>query len=230
LERQIHAQEKHSTLTEKRLFPVLGSILRVIELDIWQSRWKSSSARWATPRPISNLLCFGKSHGDGVHAIAKARGTRAIVEDVAEVGVTAPTGNFGANHSEAAVDSFPNIFLGYWCPETGPSSAGVELGVGIKQSGVTTDAAEDSFLVRVRIFIGVRTFSGGVTRNFERIRRELLFPFGFSFHNPVHSNGGDSLADIGKFDDGYRIGEPSGLHFCVEGSISLREAPCEDDT
>jgi hypothetical protein len=119
------------------------------------------------------------------------------------VGVTAPTGNFGAHHSEAAVDSFPNIFLGDWRPETGPSSAGVELGVGVEQSGIATDAAEDAFLVVVRIVIGVRKLGGGVTSNFEGIRRELLFPFGFSFHDSIHSYDGDSLADIGKFDNGY---------------------------
>ena len=128
---------------------------------------------------------------------------RAIVEDVAEMGVTESTGNFGAHHSEAAVGGFANIFLGYWCPETGPSGAGVELGVGVKQGGVTTDAAEDTLLARVRIFIGVRMFGGGVTSNFEGIGRELLFPFGFSSHNPVHSYGGHALTQIGKFDDGY---------------------------
>jgi hypothetical protein len=119
------------------------------------------------------------------------------------VRVTAPTGNFGAHHSEAAVDSFPDIFLGDWRPETGPSSAGVELGVGVEQSGTATDAAEDAFLVVVGIVIGVRKLGGGVTSNFEGIRRELPFPFGFSFHNPIHSYGGDSLDNIGQFDNGY---------------------------
>jgi hypothetical protein len=119
------------------------------------------------------------------------------------VGVTAPAGNFRAHHSEATVGGFANIFLGYWCPETGPSGAGVELGVGVKQGGVTTDATEDALLVCVRIVIGVRTFGGGVTSNFEGIGRKLPFPFGFSFHNPIHRYGGDALTLIGKFDDGY---------------------------
>ena len=125
----------------------------------------------------------------------------AIVEDVAEMGVTALTGNFGAHHSEATVGGFANILLSYRRPETGPSGAGVELGVGVKQGCVTTDAAEDTLLVRVRIFIGVRTFGGGVTSDFKGIGRKLLFPFGFSFHNPGDSYGGDALPRIGKFDD-----------------------------
>ena len=156
-----------------------------------------------------SLACLGEVQGDGVYAVAEARGRGTVVEDMAEMGVTAATGNFGAHHSEAAVDRFANIFLGDWSPETGPSGAGVELGVGVEQSRVAAHAAEDAFLLPVRIVVGVRAFGGGVTSNFEGIRSELLFPFGFRFHDPVHSDGGDLLADIGKFDDRDGIGSPA---------------------
>jgi hypothetical protein len=50
-------------------------------------------------RTASNLRCFGESHGDGVHAIAEACRTWAVIEGVAEMCVTETTGNLGAHHS-----------------------------------------------------------------------------------------------------------------------------------
>ncbi len=63
---------------------------------------------------------------------------------MAEVGVAAAAGNFGAGDAEGAVDFLDDIFLGDGLIEAGPAGAGIEFGGGVEESGVAADAAEDS--------------------------------------------------------------------------------------
>jgi hypothetical protein len=63
--------------------PVLGaSDSRLLCLPS-RRRLRNAVAGENTGCPIYSLVCLGEAQRDGVHAIAEARGTRAIVEDVA---------------------------------------------------------------------------------------------------------------------------------------------------
>src|SRR5271170_7186422 len=144
--------------------------------------------------------------------------------------VAETAGDFGANHAQAAVCGFAYIFLGNGSPETGPARAGFELGVGVEESGFTADAAEDTLPVGVGIVIREGWLGGRVACDSKSIGRELPFPLGFGLDDAVDRDGRDTLAVIRELDDGYGFGEIGGFGFSVNGLISFREAPSEENT
>src|SRR5271155_2106305 len=113
--------------------------------------------------------------------------------------VAETAGNCSADHAEADVRGFRNIFFGDGLPETGPAGAGVELGAGVEERGIAPDAAKDAWGVVVGIFVGVRALGGGVARDFERIGRELFAPVVFGLgdfqdrHGVLGLGGGGAL-------------------------------------
>src|SRR6202167_2992869 len=90
--------------------------------------------------------------------------------------VAEAAGNGGADHAQADIGVFSDIFFGYRRPEAWPAGARVEFGAGVEERGVAADAAENSFGVIIGIFVGVGALGPGVARNFERIGRELFAP------------------------------------------------------
>src|ERR1700679_900938 len=112
---------------------------------------------WKTKRkfPAAALRGFGEFHGYRIHTVAHAGGAGAVVEDMAKMRVAEAAGNCGADHAQADVRGFRDIFLCDGSPETGPAGAGFELGAGVEQCCVAADAAEDSFGVIVGIFVAV---------------------------------------------------------------------------
>ncbi len=111
-----------------------------------------------------------------VHAIAKMRGLGAIVKDVAEMGVAFSAGDCGADDAEGSVADLGHVFGGDRSPETGPSRPRVELGGGIEQRVVTTNAAIDARVVQVPVFSGEGDFGIGVARDVEDSVGKLLAP------------------------------------------------------
>src|ERR1700752_2017372 len=97
--------------------------------------------------------------------------------------VTAPARNCRSHHSETVVGGFQNIFFRNRRPKTWPACTRLELGGGIEQGRVAANAAKNAFRVFVRIFIRVGAFGSSMSRDFKRIRGELLPPLVFSFYD-----------------------------------------------
>ena len=91
------------------------------------------------PRQISEPLSVAYSvafiflsiavqiNGDGVDAIAQARGCRAVVEDVAQVGIAAGAGDFDAAHAKAQVFVLIDAVGVNGVKKAGPSAVRVEF-------------------------------------------------------------------------------------------------------
>src|SRR3984893_14396050 len=77
--------------------------------------------------------------GDAVHAVPKARGLGAIVEDVAQMPSAPATVHFRADHEELAVARGPHRAI-EGGPEAGPARAAVELRVRGKKRQVAAGA------------------------------------------------------------------------------------------
>ena len=105
------------------------------------------------------------------------RGLGAVVKDVAEVSVAFSARDRGADDSECCVTGFADVLGSDGRPETGPPCAGLELGGGIEERIVATDAAIDAFVVQVPVFPGKRDFGIGIAGNVEDSGGELLAPF-----------------------------------------------------
>ena len=146
---------------------------------------------------------------------------------MAQVRVTQAARNGCAHHEQAAVGGLQDIFFGNGGPKARPAGAGLELGAGVEQSGVAANAAEDTFLVIVRIFVGVGALGAGVASDFERIGRELLAPVIFGFYDSGNSDGVFALARVGEiyYLDGF--GKVSGRRcsFGMHGTVLLKIRP-----
>ena len=125
----------------------------------------------------------------------------AVVEDVAEMRVAEAAGDGGAFHAEADVARLVDIFFGDGLVKTGPAGAGIELGIGVEQRGVATDAAKNAFGVVVGIFVGVGALGSGVARNRERFGRKLFAPLVFGFNHGGQGDDVFALAGVSEFDD-----------------------------
>src|ERR1700730_98047 len=76
---------------------------------------------------------FNEAQGYGVHAIAQAGGRGAVVEYMTQVSIAETARDGVADHAEAGIAGFQNIFFGDGLPETGPAGAGFKLFGGIKE-------------------------------------------------------------------------------------------------
>jgi hypothetical protein len=135
----------------------------------------------------------------------------------------------GAGDTEAVVRAFQNIFFGHGGPKTGPASTGIKFGTGIKQSGVATDTAKDTFRMFVWVFVGIGALGACMARDFKGSRGELLFPLAFRFDDAIDGDGGFADAGIAKFDDGYGLGKVAGCGFGLERGSAPSIPPGETD-
>src|SRR5580658_6807786 len=106
---------------------------------------KTASAERGLDKVLSGgggLLRIGvdESQRGGVEAVAQPGGRRAILEDMAEMGVAAGADNLGANHAVAAVGDGLDIFRRDGLKEAGPAGAGIKFRAGGKQRQIATDA------------------------------------------------------------------------------------------
>src|SRR5258708_35372060 len=91
-------------------------------------------------RPVFLFLARDKSQGCGIHAVAQARGLRAVGEDVAQVRITERAFHFGAHRAVAEVFPLANIFFCDGRPETRPARAGIDFRAGIENRIAQADA------------------------------------------------------------------------------------------
>src|SRR3989339_78687 len=140
-----------------------------------------------------DLARFRIGHPDefkrrGIDEIWFAAGRRAVVEDVAEMGVTAGAIHLDSLHAQTVVVLHPDIQFRNRFPETGPAGAGFELGIDQKQVCAAADALVNAGFA----FLGqVALAAEGYFRAFETGDAELFwrqnpFPFIGCFDNPVH--------------------------------------------
>src|SRR5271170_6503007 len=99
--------------------PIVSVVARLIDLVL-----RSNSVTTVNFRNHPNLLgSFGESHGHCIHAIAQTRGTRPIVEHMAQVRVTQPAGNRGARLAQTAIFGFHDVLFRDGRPEAWPARA-----------------------------------------------------------------------------------------------------------
>src|SRR6266849_6991014 len=67
------------------------------------------------------VLLVGEDEGFGVHAVPQAGWGRAVLEDVAEVGVAAGAENLGADHAVPTVDLRGDVLGSHGLEEAGPA-------------------------------------------------------------------------------------------------------------
>ena len=65
---------------------------------------------------------------------------RAVVENVAKVGVAICAANFGAHHAVGVIGVGADRSRAYPIPETGPAGTGIKLGGAAVQLGIAADA------------------------------------------------------------------------------------------
>src|SRR4051812_30152290 len=87
----------------------------------------------------------------GIDAVAQARGLRAVLEHVAQVGVALLAQHFGAAHAIALVLLGCDVFGRGGLPEARPARTGLELLVGAEQLDAAAAAAIDALLVVVPV-------------------------------------------------------------------------------
>src|SRR5271156_5985210 len=109
-------------------------------------------------------LCLRKSQGYRIHAIAQAGWARSVVKHMPEVCFASPAGDRDALHPQAVVGEFHDIFLGDGLPETWPAGVRLKLGGGTEQSGIAADASENTLVVNIQIFAGIRSLGGLLAR------------------------------------------------------------------
>ena len=95
--------------------------------------------------------------------------------------VAASADDFGPDHEESLVFDLSYIGSVDRLPETGPAGARFELGRGIEKGQVAADALVDAVFLIVPVLAAESAFGALLTRDFELLRCELRFPFGFRF-------------------------------------------------
>src|SRR5579863_6294485 len=143
-----------------------------------------------------------EAEGRRVHAVAEVGGSRAVVEDMAEVGVAFGAGDSRAFHTDTGIARFGDILARDWSPEAGPSGPGVKFRSSIEQRIFTANAAIDALVMQVPVFSGKSEFGVGVARDVVGISRELLAPLIRSLDHLGYSYLFQALAHVGVEDDG----------------------------
>src|SRR5690606_22061773 len=117
---------------------------------------------------IVRLFQFGhrrKAQRCGIDAVAQAGRWRAVVEDVAEMGIADVADDFGAYHAVAAVDLFLHHRRIQRLEVAGPAAAGFEFCIRGEQRRAAADAGVDAGFVMIPVAAGERRFGGGMARD-----------------------------------------------------------------
>ena len=136
-----------------------------------------------------------------VDAIAESAGRRAIVEQVAEMGVAQAAQDFGAVHEETVVGLGVDVFGGQGRGVAGPAGAGVKLGGGTEEGVATADAAIESHGFGLKVGAGEGCVGGAAARGPILLRGELAAPVAIGMGDlfPDYSCG--LVSTVGEFYD-----------------------------
>ena len=114
---------------------------------------------------------------DRVDAIAQTRRSRAIVEDVPEVGAATGAGDFDAAHAKAQVFALVDAVGVDGVKKAGPAAVRVEFLVRAKEFRPATHTAVHAFIAAVPIHAGKGAFRAFLTADIILFGRELGAPF-----------------------------------------------------
>ena len=101
---------------------------------------------------------------------------RAVVEDVAKVGVAICAANFGAHHAVGVIGVGADGSSAYPIPEAGPAGTGIKLGGAAVKLGITADAVVAAIALLVPVSAAEGTLGTALAGNPELLRRQLLAP------------------------------------------------------
>jgi len=132
---------------------------------------------------------------DGVDAVAQAGGRWAVFEDVAQVGVAAGAGHFGADHAVAAVLVLFHRFGCHGSGETGPAGTRVELVPAVEKRRTAAYAVIDAVTFEIVIFACKSGFRASHPAHLELKGSKLLSPLLFRFDDLLH----DVLLDAFRY-------------------------------
>src|SRR5215472_11127216 len=122
-----------------------------------------------------------------VHAVTQAGRAWAVVEDVAEMGVTLGALHLVAYHAQADVAAGLDVLFGDRLPEAGPAGAGIKFRRRAEKGIVAADAAEQTLRVQVPILAGESALGAGVPRDIILLGCQLGLPFGVGLYNFGHA-------------------------------------------
>src|ERR1700683_5061318 len=133
---------------------------------------------WAKNQEASGVRLFHQVQGGGIYAEAKARGLRAVVEDVAQMSFAAAANHFLAGHAVAAVGFRADTVFPSGLPEAGPAGAGMEFRVRSEKRLSAANANVRARRFRIHIRPRERRLCTLPACHLILLRRELPFPVG----------------------------------------------------
>ena len=104
-----------------------------------------------------------------------------------EVCFAVTTHQFDSVHAMLVVRTLQDVGLIQFRVEAGPSTAGVEFAVRIKQCMAAADTVIISTLPTLIVFTAVRRFGASLPGDTVLLRRQLLFPFLVGLANFCHA-------------------------------------------
>src|SRR2546423_2384250 len=114
---------------------------------------------------LFQLFRGNEMKGGGIDAVAKLGRRRAVIENMAEVGIAFPRANFPSHHVVTVVDFLDDVLWRDRFRETRPPRAGVILVEGRKERLVGNDVGVDARLGIVPISVMKRGLSAIVARD-----------------------------------------------------------------
>src|SRR5688572_23401234 len=147
----------------------------------------------------ANVRMSGSSWNEAerhrVHAVAQAGGSRAVVENMAEMRGATCAADFLPARAGGLALALDQVMARDGLPEARPAGAGVVLGLGVVQRGIAADAAIEPRprlpVVRPR----KRPFGARLARHRIRRRRQLAAPFAVGLDHRF--DGREALAHAG---------------------------------
>lgn len=130
---------------------------------------------------VAESLAGIKIEGRGVDAVAKSSRCRAIIENMAEMGITVLTTNLGPIHAMTVIS-----MMGYGIDidkgiKAGPAATGIKLGFRFEKGRTTTDTGVGTVILLVDIGPGERRFGASLAGYIELLFSQLLSPLSFGF-------------------------------------------------
>ena len=116
---------------------------------------------------LRHILVIGERERLGIDAIPQASGGGAVIENMAEMAITASAQDLRTNHAVAAVCMRNDVLLGHGLEEAGPAGAGVELAIRGEQGQPAADTAVDPVALIVQERAAERSLSALATSNLE---------------------------------------------------------------
>ena len=141
------------------------------------------SADQAAPACLSIFLKFKCS---GVNTVAEVSRRGAVFKDVAEVSVAPGALHFRASHAVTHVGFELDVLVLCRVPEARPTRAGIEFLLGMKEVGSATNAAENSFFVKIPELAGEGTLGASLACYLVLFRSQDFLPFGIGLHDFFH--------------------------------------------